>query len=289
MIGSRGIGYACLVATAIGWGLNWPWMKILLQEWPPLFSRGLAGTIAAALLALVAVKRGERLAIARPTLPSLLFGSFTNVFAWMGFSTVAMQWLTVSEASLVVYTMPLWTTLLAWLLVGAKPTARELLGLGLGFLGIGVLLGGQGLAVGTDKLLGYGLAVGAAVLFALGSVLRPRGDVIPPFTLVAWQVGVACSVMMLIGIVFEGPDLTQLSFAGGLAMGYMTVIAMGLCYLTWFETRRRLPASTAATGMLLVPIVGIVAAAAMLGEHLGPRETLAMGLTLGGVALAVAR
>ena len=43
----------CLLVTASGWALNWPLMKMLLQEWPPLFARGLAGTLAAVILAVL--------------------------------------------------------------------------------------------------------------------------------------------------------------------------------------------------------------------------------------------
>ena len=66
----------------------------------------------------------------------------------------------------------------------------------------------------------------------------------------------------------------------------MALGPMGVCYLAWFAALRRLPAATAATGTLTVPIIGIIAAAMMLGEPLGIREALAMVLTLAGVALA---
>ena len=39
----RSIGYLCLVITSVGWALNWPLIKVILQDWPPLFARGLAG------------------------------------------------------------------------------------------------------------------------------------------------------------------------------------------------------------------------------------------------------
>jgi drug/metabolite transporter (DMT)-like permease len=67
----------------------------------------------------------------------------------------------------------------------------------------------------------------------------------------------------------------------------MTLIPMGLCYVTWFETLRRLPPTAASTGMLLVPVIGVVSAAVILGEALGLREIGAMALTLGGVTLAL--
>jgi drug/metabolite transporter (DMT)-like permease len=87
--------------------------------------------------------------------------------------------------------------------------------------------------------------------------------------------------------VFEKPVITAISLTGFTALAYMTIVSMGICYLTWFETLRRLPAPTASTGMLLVPVIGVTAASLMLGEPLGVREWIAMALTLGGVTLAL--
>ena len=67
----------------------------------------------------------------------------------------------------------------------------------------------------------------------------------------------------------------------------MALGPMGVCYLAWFAALRRLPAATAAIGTLTVPIIGIIAAAMMLGEPLGIREALAKMLTLAGVAFAL--
>ena len=49
----------------------------------------------------------------------------------------------------------------------------------------------------------------------------------------------------------------------------------------------RLPAATASIGTLLVPVIGVLAAAAMLHEPLGLRELAALVFTLGGVAMAL--
>jgi drug/metabolite transporter (DMT)-like permease len=70
-------------------------------------------------------------------------------------------------------------------------------------------------------------------------------------------------------------------------MAYMTAVPMGVCYLSWFAALRRLPPAAASVATLLTPLVGVTAAAVALGEPLGAREALALGLTLGGVALAL--
>jgi probable blue pigment (indigoidine) exporter len=55
----------------------------------------------------------------------------------------------------------------------------------------------------------------------------------------------------------------------------------------WFAALERLPAATASIGTLLVPVIGVLAAAAMLHEPLGVRELVALVFTLGGVAVAL--
>ena len=287
LLRSRRIGLLCLAVTAIGWGLNWPIIKLLLREWPPLFARGTAGMVAAIGLATFAAIRRESLTVPLRAFGPLSAAAFVNVFAWMGFSTLAMLWLSVTEGALLVYTMPIWATLLAWPMLGLRPTLRSITALVLGLGGVGVLLAGPGLALGAEKLPGVGLALGAAVLFAFGTV-APRSTIpLSPVALTAWQVGLGCLPMVPLGLLFEKPDLSALSPVGWASMAYMTTVPMGICYLGWFAAIKRLPPAMASTAMLLVPLVGVISAAPILGERLGARERLALALTLGGVALAV--
>src|SRR5689334_17211237 len=155
----RSIGFICLGVTAFGWALNWPLMKLLLQQWPPLFARGLAGVCAALILATLARTRGESLTVPREAVPRLLFATFTNVFAWMGFGTMAMKYVTVGEGALLAYTMPIWAMLLAWPILQARPTVRDAAALVLGIVGVAVLLGANGYSFTPDKLTGIALAL----------------------------------------------------------------------------------------------------------------------------------
>jgi drug/metabolite transporter (DMT)-like permease len=290
MLGSlsaRWTGFLFLSITSIGWAANWPAIKILLREWPPLFSRGVAGVAAAILLAGVAAAFGESLKVSRRQIVPLLFAAFTNVFAWMGFSTMAMKYLTVSEGTLLVYTMPIWATLFAWPILGKRPSLRDIGALLLGLSGLVVLLSAHGIAFEPDKLIGIALALASAILFALGGVMTKSPLPIAPTALVAWQVGLGCFPMIFLGLLLEHPNFAAITANGWSVLAYMALGPMGICYLAWFAALRRLPAATAAIGTLTVPIIGIIAAAIVLGEPLGIREALAMGLTLAGVALAL--
>jgi drug/metabolite transporter (DMT)-like permease len=280
-------GVLLLLVTVTGWALNWPAMKVLLREWPPLFSRGIAGVAASLILAVFAVLSGERVRVPRQMMLRIMLASSTNVFAWMGFSTLSMKWLSVSEGALLVYTMPIWSMVLAWPLLGRRPSAKACLAIVLGVLGLVVLVAGQGLDFDAGKLMGIASALGAAVLFALGTVRTRAPLAVPLVSLVAWQVGLGCIPMVAMGLLFEHPSLSSLRADGLAVLVYMTLVPMSVCYLTWFAALRRLPPDVASSGMLLVPILGIAASAWLLGEPLGPTGIAAMFLTLSGVAVAL--
>jgi drug/metabolite transporter (DMT)-like permease len=286
---SRQIGLLFVLITAIGWGLNWPVMKLVLRDWPPLFARGVAGSFAAAGLALAAIASRQSLAVPARTLVPLCAAAALNVFAWMGFSTMAMVWLSVSEGALLVYTMPIWAMLLAWPIRGARPSLRGIAALVLGISGLAVLFGGPHVLLGSDRWPGAVLALAAAILFALGTVTLRSPLPLPPLSLTAWQVGLACVPLISLGLLFEEPRFEALTPTGLGAMSYMTVVPMGVCYLSWFAALRRLPPTTASMATLLTPVIGVVGAAFALGEPLGLEQVLALGLTLSGVAIALRR
>jgi drug/metabolite transporter (DMT)-like permease len=286
---ARTFGFFCLLVTSLGWGLNWPAMKVLLRELPPLFARGAAGSVAGIACVLAALLLGQSLLVPRRLLGRVAAAAALNVFAWMGFATVAMRWLSVGQCALLVYTMPVWATLLAWPIRGERPSLRAGLGLVLCMAGLWQLFGSGGFDLDRDQLVGAALALSSAVLFALGTVaLRPLVE-LRPIASLAWQLSLGCLPMLALGLVFEQPAVARVSTTGWMLMLYMTAVPMGLCYMTWFAALRRLPATTASLATLLTPVVGVVAAAASIGEPLGLRELTALTLTLAGVALALRR
>lgn len=283
----RKLGLALLIVTACGWGLNWSVLKFVLVDWPPLFARGTAGLLGAGSLATLAWFRGERLAVPREARLPLALAAGINVFAWMGFTALSLNWLKVSEGALIAYSMPIWAMLIAWPLHGERPNRRSLIALALGVAGIAVLMGGPDLA--ARKLPGALFGLSAAILFALGTVMARKPVAMPFAAMTAWQVALGCLPMVVLSLLLEQPHVLALSGRSALGLAYMAAVPMALCYLTWFGALKRLPTAAAATGMLAVPVVGTLSAVPLLGDAVGPREILAIAITLGGVALALRR
>lgn len=286
--GLSSFGIVLLVATAVGWGINFPVMKHLLTEWPPLSSRGLSAAAGALALAVFALWSGQRLSVPRHLWLRLLLVSILTITSWVACMGLALLWLNAGEAAILTISLPLWAALLAWPILGERLTIKRLFWLSVAMGGIAVLIGGNGIDASLGKWPGIAFVLLGTVCVALGTVLTKHFPLaMPPVSLAAWQLWLGSIPVVIVGLLFERPDVAALSGVGWASLVYMTLIQFCLCYLCWFAALERLPAATASIGSLLVPVVGVLASAAMLHEPLGLREISALVITLGGVGMAL--
>lgn len=281
------IGLSLLLVTTIGWGLNWPATKYLLTECPPLTARGVAGVVASIALAGLARWRGEPLTVPPGFRLHLLRAALLNVSAWMGLTTLSLLWLSAGQAVTLAYTMPVWAAILAWPVLGERLGTRRVLALLLGLGGVAITVGGNGFTMGRAATTGICVALAAATLFALGTVLSKRWPIaMPPIAVTAWQVGIGCIPLLAAGIIFEHAHLLLLPVLGWAALAYTAAVSLGLCYVAWFGALKRLRAGTAAIGTLLTPVIGVVASSLTLGEPLRLPQFASLTLVIAAVVLA---
>src|SRR3954466_16163279 len=167
-------GLMFLAITSLGWGFNWPVTKYLLSELPPLTLRGSTGVVGAGLLAVLALISGQNLKVPRALWPRLWLAAMLNVMGWMVLMGLALLWLPASEAALIAYTMPVWASLIAWPVLGERPTVLRTIALVMAFAGLASIMGGNGFADSEAKLPGIVMALAGAAGFALGTVLAKR-------------------------------------------------------------------------------------------------------------------
>jgi drug/metabolite transporter (DMT)-like permease len=279
-------GLLFLLGTSIGWGLNWPIIKYVLDQWPPFSARGWTGVVGGLAMALYALLRGIPLSLPREQWPRLIVFSFLNVTLWMAVMGYAMLYLPASEAVVIAYTNPLFTALFAWPLLGERMTWLRVVALLMAFAGLVLLFGGNGVSATYAKLPGILLSLSGAIAFALGTIFLKKWPLqLPDATAAAWQVGLGCLPVAILGLVVEGPSLSALNGGGWTAMTYMA-FGQSIAFVCWFAALARLPASVAAIGTMLAPVIGVTVSTIALGEPLGPAKIAALMLTIGGVALA---
>jgi drug/metabolite transporter (DMT)-like permease len=280
-------GIAFLAVTSVGWGFNWPVTKYLIGYLPPLTLRGTTGVIGAVLLAILALLWGQTLHVPRAYWPRLVLAAILNVGCWMVLMGFALVYLPASEAALIAYTMPVWASLLAWPILGERPNTLRVLSLVMAFAGMSAILGSNGFAASMSKLPGIIMALGGAIGFAVGAVLAKKLPLdLPPVSAAAWQIGIGCLPVAIVGLLFEKSNFAGLSSNDWLLFGYSTVGQFCIAYVCWFAALARLPASVAAIGTMAVPVIGVAASAIALHEPLGIGQIAALIFTLAGVALA---
>ena len=276
-----------LAITSVGWGFNWPVTKYLLSELPPLTLRGSSGVIGAALLALLALLSRQSLHVPRWMWPRIVLLGVLNVTAWMVLMGLALLWLPASEAALIAYTMPVWASLLAWPVLGERPTLSRTIALVMAFAGLASIMGGNGLSASVQKLPGIIMALCGAIGFAVGTVLAKRRPILlPPIPAAAWQIGIGCLPVAIAGLLIETTNVSAITETGWALLVYSVVGQFCIAYVCWFAALARLPASVAAIGTMAVPVIGVLASALALHEPLGPGQIGALIFTLAGVALA---
>ncbi|WP_133775203.1 hypothetical protein [Enterovirga rhinocerotis] len=100
---------------------------------------------------------------------------------------------------MLVFTMPIWSTLIAWAVRGERPSLRGSLALAFGIAGIVVLVGSDVVSLDMGKLPGVAFAFSAAILFATGALLNAKPLGLTQLAAIAWQVGLGCVPLLILG------------------------------------------------------------------------------------------
>src|SRR5258708_5040108 len=208
-------GLAFLAITSVCWGFNWPIIKFLLSELPPLTMRGITGVLGAALLAALALLRGQSLKVPAAIWPRLVLAALLHLPGWVVLMGLALLWLPASEAGLIAYTMPVWASLLAWPVLGERPTLLRTIGLVMALAGLASIMGGNGLVASEAKLPGILIALTGALGFALRTVLAQRLPIhLPAIPAAAWQIGIGCLPIAIIGLCVETTHIERVTPLG---------------------------------------------------------------------------
>ncbi len=281
------INLAALVATVLIWGFNWPVVKIMLATNTPWSLRA-AGLTGGALVLIAATRvRGVSLAVPRTNWGHVLIAAVLNVTLFNICTVFAQLSMPTSRAAILTFTMPLWTTLFAWQFLGEVIDIRRRAALLIGALGLGVLASPFWPVIEAGGVpFGLVYVLGAAVSWALGTVyLKGHPIAAAPLAVTAWQVIISAVICCGLMLLLETPRLDLSHTPQLLAFLYHIALPQGLAYILWFDLVRRIPASSAALGTLLVPVFGVVGTILLLGDWPTQLDVIGLGLIIGAVFL----
>ena len=275
--------FAPIAILTLVWGCNWPVLKMGVAEIAPLTFRSLTLPFAALGMLLVAKLSGDAIRVPRAWWGRVAALAFFNIAGWNGFVLFGVQQLPAGRSAIIAYTMPIWATLIAMVVLHEPINRRKLVGLALGMLGMVVLLGDDIRHIRSTPT-GALLILAAAILWACGTVLLRKWK--PPIaqnTLSGWMMLLGWLPLVVMAPFFETHPpsyLTHLSAGAWFAILYNIFLAGTLAHWAWFTLARTLPVAVSSLSSLPVPVVGVFAGMLFLGERPGPAEFVALGLVL---------
>jgi drug/metabolite transporter (DMT)-like permease len=254
-----------VLLLAFAWGLNWIAAAIALREVPVWSLRFAGAGIGTITLFAVALLTGHSLKVPRGEHKHIMVAGFLNVAAFQILSAFAQTVGDTSRVVIVTYSMPIWSTLFAFILIGERLNGIRLLALGLCVAGLTTLVWPLFSNGFPPVVL---LALGCALTWSFASVYIKWVKVtIEPLANAAWQLLFGFVFITIGTFIFDGyPRLWPIGTSALLAVLYVGVLGVGLAHFLWWSIVGKLPAVTASIGALLVPVVGVIASIVFLGE-----------------------
>nr|WP_294864533.1 EamA family transporter [uncultured Pseudogulbenkiania sp.] len=275
------------LAIVLVWGVNFVVIKWGVADVPPL----LLGALRFTLAALPAV-----LLVRRPAVPWRWLAAYALTVGvgqfGLLFSAIKLG-MPAGLASVVLQAQAFFTLLLASLVLGERWKAAQLVGLLCALAGLALIGVGKG---GNMTLIGFTLTVAAALSWAASNVvvrlIGRAGYRVEPLGLVVWSSLVPPVPFLLLSFWLEGGEriaaaLGHFSLSSLLAVAYLAFVATLFGYGLWSRLLARHAANKVAPFSLLVPVVGLIAASLLLGEHLSAGQAVGSLLLLGGLVINV--
>ena len=202
--------------------------------------------------------------------------TFFYLVLWNIASTYSAILIPSGQSAVLGFTMPLWSALISWAVLGERLSGRMLLGLLFGGAAV-LLLMVPGLAAYANAPLGFALGLSAGLGWAIGTLILKRGKVIVPATvLTGWQLLIT-AVPTTVGALWlgDGPWFMP-SWQTIVVVAYIALVPMSIGNVAWFSIVGMLPVNVAGLSSIMVPMVAMVSGALVHGEPLGPTQWAAM-------------
>jgi drug/metabolite transporter (DMT)-like permease len=274
-----------LAVTYVCFGSSPAGTKAALGSFPPLMIMTVRGCLAGGVLTAWALWTGAQRPNVRQLLSSFLIGTLILALG-AGVGTLGQQTVASGVVGVLSAMMPLIAACLGYLLFREKPAKRALLGLVIGFAGIGLLL-----RPGSNlDLFGVMLVIAAQVSWAFGAILAPRLRLSEDPRLAAGLELLGGSCMLLIASAAMG-EFSKLQFqavsrSSWLGLGWLILTAIG-GFTAYGFLAKRVSTSTSTTFAYVNPVVAVGLGWLLFSEPLTVRMMVATAVVVVGVFLIV--
>ncbi len=271
-----------LIVLSCTWGYTWVLVKQGLDYASPFAlaaQRCIGGTLALILAVRLA---GRSMQLVAPGLTALI--GVVQVTGFTMLQTSALVEGGPGKTAVLIFTMPIWTLLLGWPILGERVRGKQ-------WLAAASTLGGLLLIIEPwnmhTSLLSKALGLGAALCWAVGTILIKRLRSRQPadlLVLTMWQMIFGSIPLAILALLIPGHP-TDWAMDYVLILSFLSVASVALCWWLWVWILDRVPAWEASLSVLGTPVVAILSSRFTLGESFAASEIAGILLIGAGLAL----
>ncbi len=268
---SNAATYLALAVLIFVWASNFSVVKFALRDFEPLAFNGLRFTLASVLLWLVVTVRGREARVDRRHWPALIGLGVLGNTIYQVFFVYGIDWTLAGNASLMLATTPVFTTLLSATFRQERIALIAWSGVVLSFVGIVlVVLGGRAaLTFGAETVRGDLTVLAAAAAWSAYTVgsnpLVRRYGALHVTAVTMW---IGCVGLVIVSLpAILGQDWSAVGPASWLALVFSGAFAIALAYFIWYYSIRAIGNTRTAVYSNLIPVVALLIAWLALGEQ----------------------
>ena len=268
------------------WGSTFLGVRLGVRALPPFLFGGARFLLAGSLLALVAFAMRERFPRSLGEWRPMLLMSIVMIALGNGMTTYALQYVPSNETALLAASSALWIAALG--AVGPRGhalTARGLLGLLLGFVGVALIVWPHG-SLPSGRFGWQSLVLLGSLAGAVGTIIyRDAALTVGPTAFNALMMLLGGLWLLMFGIATGETGRWRWDAGGLAALVYLALFGSAVAFTAYTWLLKRVPADRVATYAYVNPAVAAALGWAVLGEALGPGQLAGMVVVLLGVAL----
>jgi O-acetylserine/cysteine efflux transporter len=270
-----------MLLVIVAWGVNFVALEVALQDMQP---------ITLCFIRFFLVCFPAIFFVKWPAAPLHLILGYALFIFIMQFSLLFLGMhagISAGLASLVLQFQVFFTILFAVMFLNEKLNLWQIIGALVAFIGIAVI----GWHIdGDSSFLGFILLLCAAACWGVGNLFAKKLGQINMVALVVWASFLAWPPLLLLTLYFEGSDslllsVTSLSWTTISAILYIVVGSTLFGYAVWGWLLSRYPITTIAPFTVLIPVVGMLSSALILGESLDTWKIAAGLLIISGFCI----
>ena len=278
------------LAVYVIWGSTYLAIRFGVESMPPFLMAGTRHLVPGLVLLAWARRRGAPPPSRRELRDAAIVGLLL-LLGGNGLVTWAEQWVPSGLTALLVASVPLWMGLLGGMVEpAARPGARGILGIVLGFAGVGILVEPRGELAGDPRtLVGAAGVLAAALLWATGSLYSRRGH-LPrdPILSTGLQMLAGSAGLAAAGTVageWARVDPAAVTTRSLLALLYLIVFGSIVAFTAYVWLLRTVAPAKVATYAYVNPAVAVLLGVTLGGEALGARTVVATVVIIAAVVM----